>query len=97
MVEQAYWPKGQPDSRSAQRFLRHLVLADPRSVQERTSDRVTVADEEEEEQALLVRFPATMKERLARTAERLGISQNELVVRSVEDMLSFVEEFGQEG
>lgn len=95
MVEAAYWPDTTPDAHSARRFLRHLVLADQKAVQERSADTLVVADEEEAEQALLVRFPASVKERLARTADRLGLSQNELVIRAVEDLLGFVEEFGE--
>lgn len=99
LVEQAYWPDSLPDTRTARRFMRHLVRAEPRTVREQTPDRLVVSDEVEAEQALLVRFPGAVKERLARAAERLGTSQNELVVRAVEDLLSFMAEFeaGEEG
>jgi len=93
MVLQAYWPEGEADLHTAERFLRYLVRAEPRSVRVQTLDRLVVADEAEAEQPLLVRFPAPLKERLARTAERLGLSQNELVLRAVEDVVRFVEEF----
>ncbi len=96
LVEQAYWPGAAPDVRAARRILRHLVRADPRAVRERTEDRLVVADEVEAEQALLVRFPRRVKERLARSAEALEMSQNELVVRAVEDLLAFLAEFGGE-
>ncbi len=93
MVEQAYWPAGGSDPHSAERFLRYLVRVEARTVQVLSADRLVVADEFEVEQALLVRFPGALKERLAQTAERLGLSQNELVIRAVEDVIRFVEEF----
>ncbi len=93
MVEKAYWPSGTPDARAAERFLRYLVRAEPKAVRLASRDRLVVADEAEAEQALLVRFPGAIKEHLAQTAEWLGMSQNELVVRAVEDLLWFIQEF----
>jgi len=96
MVERAYWPAEEPDPRAAERFLRYLVRADQKTIRLQAADRIVVADESEAGQALLVRFPAAVKERLAETAEKLGMSQNEMVVRAVEDLLRFVAEFGGE-
>jgi hypothetical protein len=91
-VEQAYWPGSSADARAVERFMHHFVRVDPKTVQLATPERLIVADELEAEQALLVRFPALLKERLARVAESLGMSQNELVVRAVEDFVSFADE-----
>lgn len=96
MVGQACWPDSPPDLQAAERFLRHLVLADPKIVRERSPERVVIADQDEGEQALLVRFPGSLKERLARLAECLGTSQNDLVIRAVEDLVTFAEEFIRE-
>jgi hypothetical protein len=93
MVEEAYWPGAEPDARAAERFMRFLVRADPKTVRVSTTERIVVADDVEADQPLLVRFPAALKERLAQTAERLGMSQNEMVIRAVEDLLAFVDEF----
>jgi len=92
MVAQAYWPDSPANPSGAERFLRRLVAYDPRTLQLATPDCLVVADGPESEQPLLVRFPATLKERLARLAEALGTSQNDLVLRAVQDLLSFAEE-----
>lgn len=94
MIEKALWPGADPDTRSAIRYLRLLVRVTAGTVMVRTENRLVVAEEAEQETALLVRFPASIKTRLAGAAERLGMSQNEFVVRAVEDLLNFLEEFG---
>jgi hypothetical protein len=95
-VEQAYWPGSPADARAVERYMRHFLRVDPRTVQLATPERLIIADELEAEQALLVRFPALLKERLARVAESLGMSQNELVVRAVDDFVSFADEVQRE-
>ncbi|MHB1293970.1 MAG: hypothetical protein ACYC4R_03135 [Anaerolineae bacterium] len=95
MVEQAYWPNATPDPRAIGRFLRHVIGVDPRAIVRFEADAVVVSDEPDVDQPLLVRFPASLKQRLAATAEVLGISQNELVLRAVEDMVAFVEEISR--
>ena len=92
MVEQAYWPDSPSNPRSVDRFMRHFVRADPKTVSLASPERIVVTEELESEQPLLVRFPATLKARLAKVAEGLSMSQNELVVRAVEDFISFAEE-----
>ncbi len=97
MVEAAYWPDADPEPRAAERFMRFLVRTDPKTLRVSTTERIVVADDAEADQPLLVRFPAPLKERLAETAERLGMSQNEMVVRAVEDLLAFIDEFEADG
>mgnify|MGYP000847071631 CR=1 FL=1 len=92
MVEEAYWPGAEPDARAAERFMRFLVRTDPKTLRVSTTERIVVADDLEAEQPLLVRFPAPLKERLAQAAERLGTSQNEMVIRAVEDVLAVSDE-----
>jgi hypothetical protein len=95
-VEQAYWPGSPADARAVERYMRHFLRVDPKTIQPATPERLIIADELEAEQALLVRFPALLKERLARVAESLGMSQNELVVRAVDDFVSFADEVQRE-
>jgi len=92
MVEEAYWPGSPPGAVALDRFMRHFVRADPKTVRLASPERIIVEEEPESEQPLLVRFPATLKARLATVAEALSMSQNELVVRAVEDLVSFAEE-----
>ncbi|HUV94414.1 MAG TPA: hypothetical protein VMX14_06225 [Anaerolineae bacterium] len=92
MVEEAYWPGSPPGAVALDRFMRHFVRADPKTVRLASPERIIVEEEPESEQPLLVRFPATLKARLATMAEALSMSQNELVVRAVEDLVSFAEE-----
>lgn len=96
-IAQVYWPDSPVAARAVERFMRHLIGFDAKATRLITSDRVVIMDEPETEQPLLVRFPASLKERLARVAELLGISQNELVVRAVQDLVSFAEEVSREG
>jgi len=96
MIAQVYWPDSPVEARAVERFMRRLIGFDPKAARLLTPERIVVMDEPESEQPLLVRFPATLKERLARVAELLGISQNELVVRAVQDLVSFAEEVSRE-
>jgi len=96
MIEQALWPDSIPDVRSARRYLRYLVRVKAGTVYTQTDDRLVVSEESEQEAALLVRFPASLKTRVARAAERLGMSQNEFVIRAVEDLIAFIDEFGEQ-
>lgn len=96
MIAQVYWPDSPAAARAVERFMRHLIGFDPKAARQITSERIVIMDEPETEQPLLVRFPASLKERLARVAELLGISQNELVVRAVQDLVSFAEEISEE-
>lgn len=91
MVEQALWPESTTQPASVDRFMRHFIRVDPKAVQESTEEQIVVAEQPEAEQAFLVRFPAALKARLADLAQLLGMSQNELVVRAVEDLISFGE------
>jgi len=95
MVEQAYWPDSPSKAAAVDRFMRHFVRADPKTVSLASPERIVVTEEPESEQALLVRFPATLKARLAAVAEALSMSQNELVVRAVEDFVSFAEDLSR--
>ena len=92
MVEQAYWPDSPADASAVDRFMRHFVRVDSKTMRLSSPERIIITDELETEQPLLVRFPATLKAHLARIAEVLGMSQNELVVRAVEDLILFAEE-----
>ncbi|MHB0855986.1 MAG: hypothetical protein ACYC5M_00280 [Anaerolineae bacterium] len=92
MVVEAYWPDATPDARAIDRFIRRVIGVDPRALARYEADGLVVSDEPDVDQPLLVRFPASLKQRLAATADVLGISQNELVLRAVEDMVAFVEE-----
>jgi len=96
MVSQVYWPDSPAEARAVERFMRRLIGFDPRTARLVTPERIVVTDEPESEQPLLVRFPASLKERLVRVAEQLGISQNEMVVRAVQDLVSFAEEVSRD-
>jgi len=92
MVVQAYWPDSPPDTATVNRFMRHFVRTDPKQLRVVSDECIIVGEESESEQPLLVRFPATLKTRLAAMAQALTMSQNEIVVRAVEDFVSFGEE-----
>ncbi len=96
MVSQVYWPESPAEARAVERFMRRLIGFDPKAARLVTPERIVVTDEPESEQPLLVRFPASLKERLVCVAEQLGISQNELVVRAVQDLVSFAEEVSRD-
>lgn len=96
MVEQVLWPESTSDPEAVDRFIRHFLRLDPRALCESTREGIVVTERPEGEQAFLVRFPAGLKARLARLAQTLSMSQNELVVRAVEDLLSFAQDFSQE-
>jgi len=91
MVVQAYWPDSPPDAAAVNRFMRHFVRTDPKQLRVVSDEYIIVGEESEPEQPLLVRFPAMLKARLASMAQALDMSQNELVVRAVQDFVSFGE------
>ena len=91
MVRRAYAPEGRPLSESNVSRLFRWLMGKGETLSRIAESYIVFADDRLPDQALLVRFPADVKKRLASHAQSLGMSQNELVVMAVTDLVDLLE------
>ncbi len=90
MVRRAYAREGRKQTAPAVSRIFRWLMGRGEKLARITDNCMVFADDRLPDRALLVRFPADVKEKLAEHAEALGISQNELVVMAVSDLIDLL-------